>query len=114
MTPKLFGIKIWVLAWQNGQLLPTFSENLKVLRLVVLEQQRFTICHFDLKTVYISINKTDIRNNFKLFLGETFGKIFKKSFILDQSQVCISNGFRARALQREALICVNAFFHKDC
>ena len=35
--PKLFSITIWVLAWQNGQLLPIFSENLKVFGLVVLE-----------------------------------------------------------------------------
>ena len=32
-------------------------------------------------------------------------KIFEFSFILDQSQICISNGLGARALQREALFC---------
>ena len=50
--PKLFSDEIWVLAQQNGQLLPTSTENLKGFGPVVFEQQRFTICHFDLKTVY--------------------------------------------------------------
>ena len=52
--PKLFSNKIWVLAWQNGHLLPIFTENLKVFGLVVVELQRFIICHFDLKTVYLN------------------------------------------------------------
>ena len=47
-------------------------------------------------------------------MRETFWKIFKKSFNLDQSQVCISNGLEAKALQREALICKNAILHRDC
>ena len=34
-------------------MLPTFTENLKTFGHVVLELQRFTICHFDLKTVYL-------------------------------------------------------------
>ena len=33
---------------------------------------------------------------------------------VDQSQVCISNGLEARALQREALICKNTILHRDC
>ena len=37
-------------------------------------------------------------------------KIFKFSFILDQSQTCISNGLGARACQSYLLICKNAFF----
>ena len=41
-------------------------------------------------------------------------KILRKSFISDQSQVCISNGLEARALQSEALICKNAVLHRDC
>ena len=45
---------------------------------------------------------------------KTFWKIFKKSFNLDQSQVCISNGLEARALQREALFSENAFLYRDC
>ena len=45
---------------------------------------------------------------------KTFWKIFKKSFNLDQSQVCISNGLGARALQREALICENTLLYRDC
>ena len=45
---------------------------------------------------------------------KTFWKIFKKSFNLDQSQVCVSNGLEARAPQREALFSENAFLHRDC
>ena len=36
-------------------------------------------------------------------------KIFQFSFILDQSQICISNGLGARACQGD-LICKNAYF----
>ena len=57
MIHNLFSIKIWVLAWHNGQLLPKLNENLKAFRLVVLELQRFSICHFDLKTVYVMVHK---------------------------------------------------------
>ena len=56
MTPNLFRNKIWFLAWQNGQLLPRFTENLKAFGLVFLELQRFTIYHFDLKTVYVLLS----------------------------------------------------------
>ena len=42
---------------------------------------------------------------FESFSVEVIWKIFKFSFILDQSQICISNGLGARALQREALFC---------
>ena len=38
-------------------------------------------------------------------------KIFEFPFILDQSQVCISNGLGARALQREAKM---HFLHMNC
>ena len=44
------------------------------------------------------------------FSVEVIWKIFEFSFILDQSQICISNGLGARALQREALFCWNAHF----
>jgi len=37
-------------------------------------------------------------------------KIFKFSFILDLSQVCISNGLGTRACQSYLLICKNAYF----
>ena len=37
-------------------------------------------------------------------------KIFKFSFILDQSQVFISNGLGARASQNDLLICKSAHF----
>ena len=47
-------------------------------------------------------------------MNKIFCKIFKKSFNLDQSQVCISNGLEARALQREALFSENAFLYRDC
>ena len=50
----------------------------------------------------------------QLYLTELFWKIFEKSFNLDQSQICISNGLEFRALQREALICENPFLYRDC
>ena len=39
---------------------------------------------------------------FEHFFVEVIWKIFEFSFILDQSQICISNGLGARALQRKA------------
>ena len=39
-----------------------------------------------------------------------FLKDYQKSFNLDQSQLCISNGLEASALQREALFCQKTFF----
>ena len=47
---------------------------------------------------------------FKHFFVEVIWKIFKFSFILDQSQICISNGLGARACQSYLLICKNAHF----
>ena len=41
---------------------------------------------------------------FESFSVEVIWKIFEFSFILDQSQICISNGLRAKM----------HFFHKDC
>ena len=41
---------------------------------------------------------------------ETILKIFKFSFILDQSPICISNGLGARACQSYILICKNTHF----
>ena len=57
--------------------------------------------------------KKELKKEFKLFFEDSnlkknlnyFLKFFKKSFILDQSQVCISNGLEARALQREPMFC---------
>ena len=43
------------------------------------------------------------KKSFELFSVEVILKIFKFFFILDQSQICISNGLGARALQRKAL-----------
>ena len=37
-------------------------------------------------------------------------KIYKFSFILDQSKLCTSNGLGARACQSYVLICKNAHF----
>ena len=37
-------------------------------------------------------------------------KILKFPFILDQSQICFSNGLGARARQSDLLICKNAHF----
>ena len=47
---------------------------------------------------------------FEHFFVEVIWKIFKFSFILDQSQICISNGLGARACQSYLLICKNAHF----
>ena len=66
------------------------------------------------KTHLLIYSKNKYKKQFWFFSIETFWKIFKKSFNLDQSQVCISNGLEARALQRQALICKNAIFHRDC
>ena len=46
-----------------------------------------------------------IQKMIKIFFIETFLKIFKKSFNVDQSNVCISNGLGVRAFQRETLFC---------
>ena len=45
------------------------------------------------------------KKSFEHFSDKVILKIFEFSFILDQSQICISNGLGARALQREALFC---------
>ena len=46
-----------------------------------------------------------------IFFGWSDFKIFFKfSFILDQSQICISNDLGARACQSYLLICKNAHF----
>ena len=47
---------------------------------------------------------------FEHFSVEMILKIFKFSFILDQSQICISNGLGARASQSYLLICKNGHF----
>ena len=48
--------------------------------------------------------------SFEHFSVEVILKIFKFSFILDQSQICVSNGLGARACQSYLLICENAHF----
>ena len=53
------------------------------------------------------------KKSFEYFSIEMIWKIFKFPFNLDQSQVCISKGLEARALQSEALICKNAILHGD-
>ena len=50
------------------------------------------------------------KKSFELFSVEVILKIFKFSFILDQSQICISNGLGARACQSDLVICKNAHF----
>ena len=44
----------------------------------------------------------------------TILKIFEFSFILDQSQVCISNGLKVIAHQRETMIILNFFLLWNC
>ena len=48
----------------------------------------------------------DEKKSFQLFSDEMILKIFKFSFILDQSQICLG----ARACQSNLLICKNAHF----
>ena len=50
------------------------------------------------------------KESLKDFSVEMIWKIFKFSFILDQSQICISNGLGARACQICLLSCENAHF----
>ena len=52
------------------------------------------------------------KKSFELFSVELILKIFKFSFILDQYQICISNGLGARACQSYLLICKNALLSK--
>ena len=54
------------------------------------------------------------KKSFENFSVKMILKIFKFSFILDQSQICISNRLEVRAFQKEVLICENAFIHRDC
>ena len=57
------------------------------------------------RRTYLLIDKTDKKIILAIFKKDSLKDFFKKSFILDQSQICISNGLGARALQREALFC---------
>ena len=41
-------------------------------------------------------------------------KVFSIFFFQNQSEVCVSGGLEATALQTGALICWNAFSHRDC
>ena len=54
-----------------------------------------------------------IRGSDRPLVGSSV-RLFEHKDILNQSQVCISNGLEARVLQRESLICQNAFLHRDC
>ena len=45
---------------------------------------------------------------------QVFLKIFERSFILDQSQLCISNGLEAIACQSEGSFAKMLIFHRDC
>ena len=51
---------------------------------------------------------------FQLLAFKVFLKIFKRSFILDQSQLCISNSLEARACQSEGSFAKMLIFHMDC
>ena len=50
------------------------------------------------------------KKSFKSCSVEVIRKIIKFASILDQSQICISNGLGARACQSYLLICENAHF----
>ena len=51
---------------------------------------------------------------FKHLYFKVFLKIFERSFILDQSQLCISNGLEATACQSEDSFAKMLIFHRDC
>ena len=51
---------------------------------------------------------------FQLLDFQVFLKIFERSFILDQSQLCISNGLEAIACQSEGSFAKMLIFHRDC
>ena len=51
---------------------------------------------------------------FQLLDFKVFLKIFERSFILDQSQLCISNGLEATACQSEGSFAKMLIFHRDC
>ena len=65
------------------------------------------ILKFDLTTLGFNVQNT-------LVPSRTLNWVPTVSFILEQSQVCISNGLEARALQRRVLICKNAILDRDC
>ena len=50
-----------------------------------------------------------LKTNFQPFCSQSNLTIFEFSFILDQSQVCISNGLEVIAHQSETLIVLNSF-----
>ena len=50
------------------------------------------------------------KKSFEQFSVEVILKNFECYFILDQSQICISNGLGARACQSYLLFCKNAHF----
>ena len=51
---------------------------------------------------------------FQLLDFQVFLKIFERSFILDQSQLCISNGLEVTACQSEEYFAKMLIFHRDC
>ena len=61
------------------------------------------------RRTHLLIDKTGTKRIVIIF-KKTFWKIFEKPFIQDQSQICISNGLKVTALQREALICEKNIF----
>ena len=59
------------------------------------------------------LKKKEKKRVFYYFFLKMFLKIFEFSFILDQSQVCSSNGLNVRACQSELIFCSNAFFYHE-
>ena len=53
--------------------------------------------------LFLFLKKLDEKKIFSMFVLEMILKIFEFSFILDQSQVCSSNGLGVRACQSELL-----------
>ena len=62
------------------------------------------------RTLIWADEKDKKKKSFWFISAKVILNIFKSSFILDQSQICISSGLGARACQSYLLICNNAHF----
>ena len=72
-------------------------------------------CNSNIKTVsfFWFLKKLDGKKIFSMFFLEMISKIFEFSFILDQSQVCSSNGLGVRACQTLTYYFAERFFFQS-
>ena len=96
-----------------GQVLWNFARTNR--RLCALRQYKSKFLIIDTfstgKVLLVAVVFDDRVEHFSV---QVISKIFEFSFILDQSQICISKRLGARAYQSYLLICKNAFFQWDC